>query len=280
MKKGFRRITSLIVLLVLLPLAKVKPALPFDGEDFETVNTPRFILHIQHKHGHAHHSAGESDVPADIAQFAIKVLDETFDELTSLLGTDIREKVVLRFISPEKFRMETGAPSWTSAMYYKGEISIPYGQGKAMKAADLNQTLRHEYLHAVMAELSGFRCPAWLDEGLAQMIEGKVNPALLPALKKWLKNNEAIPLSKLKRGFTRLDKSQVAVAYAQSYLAGKYLVDKFGYPAVVKYMENLRDRHEDGQAFMDAFGVSLEDFEAGFANELREWTEGQPRFAL
>src|SRR5690606_26447433 len=118
-------------------------------------------------------------------------------------------KVVLRFLPPEEFRRQTGAPEWTSAMYFRDEITIPLTKSTAWERDELDRALRHEYVHAVIAELSEYRCPAWLDEGVAQLLEGQVNPLLGPALRRWIALNPAIPLDWLQNGFTTLDSGYV-----------------------------------------------------------------------
>lgn len=230
-----------------------------------TFNTPRFILHI----GTA--SSDDDRLIYGIRDSALTILNDTYDELSRKFGYAPKNRVTLRLLPPDDFRKLTGAPAWTSAMFYRGEISVPLKDRGTLSSGDLKRALRHEYTHAVVAEISGFRCPAWLDEGIAQMIEGRPNPVLGPALRQWLADNEPMPLYWLQDGFTTLDNKLVPAAYAQSMFATRVLLEGTGMPSLVKYLELLKNKTPEDEAFSEAFEISKERFEQKLAQRLSEW---------
>lgn len=240
-------------------------ALPGNAQTAELLETPRFTLYFP-----SSQKTGEPEVRNLVAN-TVTILDETYSELSNRFGARPQNKVVFRFLSPEEFRDYTGAPAWTSAMYLRGEVSIPIPRDRALNAADLRRAIRHEYVHAAVSELSGKKCPAWLDEGIAQLFEGEVNPLLGPSLRGWIRKNEPLPLSWLRAGFMTLEDNIVPVAYAQSLFATRLLAANGGEKNIADYFILLRRGVEPSKAFLSAFNVEEAQFERQLAKDLRGW---------
>lgn len=235
---------------------------------YTTFDTPRFTLYFG-----ASGTGSEADLTftRNVADQALAVLNATADEYSRTFGIQASKRVILKFLSPEEFRRQTGAPAWTSAMFYRGEISIPFTKARGMNVSELRRALRHEYVHAVFAEISDYKCPAWLDEGVAQLLEGQPNPLLGPALRKWAKANRAMPLDWLQNGFTTLDAEIVPAAYAESLFATRVLVEQFGYSSIVLYLRQLRLGVAEDEAFDRAFGKKRLTFERDIQSRLEAW---------
>ena len=58
----------------------------------------------------------------------------------------------------------TQAPSWSGAVN-DGKLRIPV-QGLDSVTSDLARVLKHELAHSFINQLTGGRCPQWLNEGL------------------------------------------------------------------------------------------------------------------
>jgi len=260
---------GLLCCLVLISFA----AAHADVDDYESVDTPRFTLFIEAQEKNS--LVTPALFKEDITKSSIDELNKTYDELSRIFQTAPQKKVILRFLSPEEFRRQTGSPSWTSAMYFQNEITIPIDPSGLIDEIEIRRALRHEYVHAVIAELSDSKCPAWLDEGLAQLIEGKPNPLLGPALRNWMPDNEALPLSWLNYGFTTLDSSIVPVAYAQSLFAARTIVNTLGFTAIRNYLFALRQGVNEEEAFSRAFHSSKSDFENKLTVLMKRWVDSE-----
>ena len=236
---------------------------------YQAYSSPRFTLYIGTEHGS---TLRKHPVVKDVAQNTISVLDETYEEISRIFGRKPESNVVLRFLSPDEFREETGAPSWTSAMFYRGEITIPLAPKAGINLAELRRAIRHEYTHAVIAELSNYRCPAWLDEGLAQLIEGEPNPLLGPSLRRWIGANDAMPLEWLQNGFTALESDIVPAAYGQSLFATRSLINRLGFSAVISYLDALKADMPEKEAFLTAFGSTEGDYEKELTTQMQLWS--------
>jgi hypothetical protein len=201
------------------------------------------------------------------------VLTATHDRFYRLLGTIPSIETTVRLMDAELFYEKTGAPTWTNAMYYRGEVMIPISSQSPLDYEELSRAVKHEYTHAIIHALSNGRCPGWLDEGIAQWAEGDENPALQPALHRWLKSNPPIALSKLKGGFTRLEASMVPAAYAQSLFASNMILSNHGFKSLSRYLSELKAdaKMSDSSSFMSAFSINPKTFEQQLASLLEKW---------
>ena len=199
-------------------------------------------------------------------------IDTTHNQFREYFGEIPSFTSSLRLMDEELFYLSTGAPSWTNALFYKGQIMIPIPANKPPDMENIIRSVKHEYTHAVISALSGGNCPGWLDEGLAQWAEGPENPALQPALVNYLNKNPPVPLDLLQNGFTKLKTKMVPAAYAQSLFAAHTVINSFGLPSVGGYMKSLRGGKTKPQAFFKNFRVSEGEFERLLGHNLKEWT--------
>lgn len=198
----------------------------------------------------------------------IRALHQNF---SSLYGQIPASAATVELIESERFYRTTGAPRWTNAMYYKGKISIPVPLNKAIEVDALVRSVRHEYTHSMVHSLSHGKCPGWIDEGIAQMIEGQINPALEPSLRAWLQVKRPVSLRLLQGGFTKLNSNMVAPAYAQSLYASQMLLNRFRTGTLKKYFKHLRSGEHHQEAFENAFGMSEARFELVLEKSLNRW---------
>lgn len=198
-------------------------------------------------------------------------LMETHSTFRARFGEIPATKTTLRLMDEDSFYAATGAPAWTNAMYFRGQIIIPLPKKGGIDRDNLVRSIRHEYTHAIIHALSGGRCPGWLDEGLAQLEEGSVNPALLPALQHYLKRHQPVSFTLLQGGFTKLEQRVVAAAYAQSLIASDRLQKLYGHGSMAVYWRLLREGADREGAFEDAFGITPVEFEHEFGAEILRW---------
>lgn len=206
-----------------------------------------------------------------LADHLKKSLTDTHASLTRAFGEIPKYSSSVRLMDEDTFYLSTGAPSWTNALYYKGQILIPISEKSEFDKDNLERSLKHELMHAVVNALSSGKCPGWLDEGLAEWVEGTENPALQPALDRYLKKNPPVPLKMLQSGFTKLDTKMVPAAYAQSLYATHTLINTYGLKRIGIYLKELREGSTKAEAFIDSFSMSEDQFEARLGESLREW---------
>lgn len=175
-----------------------------------------------------------------------------------IIGAGNNLHVNITILPYNQFHIITGAPSWTNALFYDGQIFLPVKESEDDFAESL-RPLKHELTHAILKDLSGGRCPGWLDEGIAQWAEGEEIDGLRNALAFWyIDNKRLISPEILKGGFTGLESNEVAPAYAQSLLAAKLLFKAYGVENVKRYLTSLRMK--EPYSFERNFNTTHEDF--------------------
>lgn len=198
-------------------------------------------------------------------------LTKSHQQLTTLFGSIPPFRSSVRLLDEPSFYELTGAPAWTNAMFFRGEIIIPLSAKDPLDLDNLHRSVKHEYSHAVFSAISGGRIPGWLDEGLAQWIEGEENPALKNSLRSYLMKSDPVPLALLQGGFTKLSPQMVPAAYAQSLLAVQALLKTYGVEKIADYLRLLADPLTNESAFETTFGIAESDFEARLTKTLRAW---------
>ena len=117
----------------------------------------------------------------------------------------------------------TGAPEWFGGGF-DGQIRLPV-QGAAQDLRLFDRVLIHELTHAMVHGLARRNVPIWLHEGLAMYFEGIDATA---GARRLAELRTFVPLSQLQGSFTGLTAQQAAVAYLESAVAARVLVDRFG----------------------------------------------------
>jgi hypothetical protein len=209
---------------------------------------------------------------AGLSETVQRTITETYRDLSVLFGTIPPLSSTIRVMDEEAFFAATGAPRWTNALFYRGQVLIPLSLDVEPDHENVYRAVRHEFTHAVLHSLSAGRAPGWLDEGLAQWTEGDENPALQPALLHWLEGEDPVPLRLLLGGFTRLEERMVAAAYAQSLFAANTMIQSFGFRRISNFFAALRNGVNRQQAFSSAFGISEQQFEAELGQALQRWS--------
>lgn len=179
---------------------------------------------------------GERDDLIDGWQDVGDVLEQAYGEFWLFFGhdpvlqNDERIRVVL--YEREQFREATGLGHWAGGAY-DGVLRIMVDDLASQRRAWL-RTVRHELAHAFVASLGGQGVPGWLNEGVAQWLEGDGAQAGdretdLQRARLRLDGHELRPLSELSASFSSLgDAESIGRAYAQSLLLVDLLVRYHG----------------------------------------------------
>jgi Peptidase MA superfamily len=103
----------------------------------------------------------------------------------------------------------------------------------------VGRVLKHELAHSFITQLSGGRCPPWLHEGIAQLLEPKSLGGEGRQLAQLFKAQQNIPLNGLEASFTRLSGSQAYLAYAESLAAVAFINDTNGMGDIQRILQML-----------------------------------------
>jgi tetratricopeptide (TPR) repeat protein len=166
----------------------------------------------------------------------VATLESEFDDLVRELGIAPRNGIPVVLYTEQSFFDVTQAPSWSGAVF-DGKLRIPIS-GLSSVTPELARVLKHELAHSFISQLSGGRCPQWLNEGIAQAVEPKqvAHGQLLADL---FRTQREIPLNALEGSFMQFSGVQATVAYEESLAAVQYISDTYGMSDLQRILERL-----------------------------------------
>lgn len=125
---------------------------------FRRMTTPHFVIKY----------LGSRE--AEARQVLPRLLEAAYERVGTQLGYRPLDRVTVVLYEDAQFRHVAGVHTWVSGLF-DGKIRLPLGPALPPAPA-LERLLVHEYTHAAVHDLSRGRAPRWLQEGLAQVLEG------------------------------------------------------------------------------------------------------------
>jgi tetratricopeptide (TPR) repeat protein len=198
----------------------------------------------------------EGPVDQQIARRAVEYLEAAYQRIGDALRFYPTEPVDVALYTSQQFRDITRGPSWASGVY-DGRIRIPV-KGALEQADHLERVLVHEYVHALIGGIASRDVPAWVNEGLAVVLE----PGGLAAAERVVASTRNRPaLAQLQSGFGNLPDAQANIAYAVSAVAARAMLDIRGPSAVLMLLRDLAAGAEFSTAFHQRIGVRYDEFQ-------------------
>jgi hypothetical protein len=195
-------------------------------------------------------------VERKLASRATGVLGNSFWRIGQLIGAYPSNPITVILYTTKQFHDITGAPEW-AAGGFDGQIRLPV-RGALQDLDEFDRVLTHELTHAMLHNVVSRNLPAWLNEGLAMKFEGYDADAVERALRS---ARLFVPLSALRASFVKLNATQAAVAYAESFFATSVLLERIDSVGMGQLLQDLDSGQTIDQA-VERFGFSFADFES------------------
>jgi len=167
----------------------------------------------------------------------IAVLESQYQSLRQQFGMEPKSSVQVILYTNQGFFDVTRAPSWTGALN-DGKLRIPV-DGLNSVTPELARVLRHELTHSFVNQLSMGRCPQWLNEGVAQLMEPQTLGSRTLKLAESFKLEREIPLNELEAGFTSFNTVEAVLAYDESLAVAEYLRNTYGMSDVLRLLQRI-----------------------------------------
>lgn len=199
-------------------------------------------------------------------------LERARAEVGNALGTFPSQRATVILYDRETFREVTGTHDWVGGLFdRKIRLSIRDEPLEAQRDA-IESTFRHEYAHFIVSEIAP-RCPAVLNEGIAQYVEhGRGNglAMLVQHLDARGLSRESIPsVAELPETFlSYTSQADVSLAYLVSYAFIDHVVNMHGTIGVTGWLRELNVAPL-GEAYGRANGRTLPAEEALFRELVR-----------
>lgn len=211
------------------------------------------------------HYQGERTSPT-LQSELLASLETQYQDISHQLGYEPPANIIVILYTQKEFVDITEAPSWAGALN-DGKLRIPIG-GLSSMNPEVEHVLKHELTHSFVASLGSGRCPTWLNEGLAQIMEGRSSSAVAPELGQLIHSRKEIPFSLLEGSFTRFSNLQAQVAYAESLAAVEYLRDRYGLGEIMRMVESIGTGVSTEQALRNSTGLDYPGLERRLAEYL------------
>ncbi|MFN8455118.1 MAG: hypothetical protein U0401_10710 [Anaerolineae bacterium] len=217
----------------------------------------------------------------DEAERYAAFVDQIYKQLTVVFGVQLETPINLRLFPTEQSYYEINplAEQLTGviahALNSRDEIAIALPRTEKLPDEEVINTIRHELTHFFASYLSDGKLKAGFQEGIAQYLEkpgdrSNYDPALLKLafeegrLLTWAQLDEATAVY-----------SDPQVAYPQTLAIVSFLVDRYNFPALLKFMQASATEPGYRSALEVAYGQPADELEAAWLAYLPEYFESR-----
>lgn len=197
---------------------------------------------------------GERTLP-DLERAIVAYLDDRYAELATRFDFLPPNPVAIVIYPEQDFYTATRADPDVAGLF-DGTVRVPCG-GLTHLDAFSRSVLVHELAHAFIAGKSHDAAPRWLQEGLAQMMEGKTpDEGTARALaRQFQASGEKSPWG-------------ATFTYPSALSFVSYLVTRYGFDAINRALAGIGTGRDLDGAFRDATGFPLDDLRRQWGDDL------------
>jgi tetratricopeptide (TPR) repeat protein len=241
-------------------------------EGYEAISTDHFVIRV------------DSEADKILGKYMAEYLEEIYPQLTEQFAYEPPSRTQFEVFNKAK---GLSAHQWFSTRM----VGLPWiqtiGASTGMIVALASPTaqdrhfnwarvVKHEFVHILTLQETGFNIPHWFTEALAVHNEGYARPEVWnKLLVERVPKGDLMNLDNLTLGFIR-PKTPLdwQMAYCQSHLYALYMIEKYGADKIPLMLAAYRDNLTTAQAIPKVFGVSKEEFEKGYLEYIKAVTAG------
>jgi tetratricopeptide (TPR) repeat protein len=183
-----------------------------------------------------------------LARDVLHTLERHFSAIESELNFTPPESIGVILYTQDAFSDITKAPAWAGAVN-DGRIRVPV-QGLEGVDAELSRVLKHELTHSFIAQKTRSACmglaascaihaPTWIQEGLAQWMEGKRSGEDAAVLLQVYGAGQAIPLGALEGSWMNMSGDTARYAYGWALANIEYIVQADGMGDIERILDRI-----------------------------------------
>ncbi len=172
-----------------------------------------------------------------LAREVLHVLERHYEQIESELNYSPPDPIGVVLYTQQGFADITRAPGWVGALN-DGRIRVPV-QGLTGVDSELSRVLRHELTHSFVQQKTHGRAPTWIQEGLAQWMEGKRSDENAAVLVQVYDSGRAAQLGQLEGSWMGLPGDMASYAYAWALANVEYIVRTQGMGDIERILDRL-----------------------------------------
>jgi tetratricopeptide (TPR) repeat protein len=172
-----------------------------------------------------------------LAREVLHTLEAHFSAIESELNFTPPDSIGVVLYTQQAFADITRAPGWVGALN-DGRIRVPV-QGLTGVTPELSRVLKHELTHSFVGQKTRGHAPTWIQEGLAQWMEGKRSGDNADVLAQAYKDGHAASLGNLEGSWMGLPSDAAGYAYAWALANIEYIVQTGGMGDVERILDRI-----------------------------------------
>src|SRR6266481_673159 len=171
-----------------------------------------------------------------LARDVLRTLEMHYGAIESELNFTPPDSIGVILYTQQAFADITRAPGWVGALN-DGRLRVPV-QGLSGVTPELSRVLKHELTHSFVQQKTHGRAPTWMQEGLAQWMEGRRSGENAVVLAQIYSNGRAASLGRLEGSWMAMSGDGARYAYAWALANIEYIVQSNG----MRDIERILDR--------------------------------------
>jgi tetratricopeptide (TPR) repeat protein len=172
-----------------------------------------------------------------LARSVLHTLERHYGVIESELNYSPRDSIGVILYTQQAFADITQVPGWVGALN-DGRIRVPV-QGLNEVTPELSRVLKHELTHSFVGQKTLGHAPTWIQEGLAQWMEGKRSDGDAATLIAIYKSDPALGLTHYQGDWMKLSNAAVSAAYAWALANLEYIMQSGGMNDVDRILDRL-----------------------------------------
>lgn len=199
----------------------------------------------------------------------MEILEDAYNAVGTYFNYYPEAATPVIIYSKEQFKQASDSPIWVAALY-DGKIRLPLSDIQE-NSDTLKSLIFHEYTHAVVFQLTRGKCPVWLNEGLAQTLEGTgMNEKQAARLKKYAEQKKIFDIKSLEGSFMGIQPYElVALAYSESLSFTGYLIEKYGQSQLIEALSEIGQGKSTSQIFEDSFYSNYQKLQSDWLDTIK-----------
>jgi tetratricopeptide (TPR) repeat protein len=202
-----------------------------------------------------------------LASEVIHTLEDQFQVLKSELHYTPPEQIGVILYTQESFFDVTRVPGWAGGLN-DGRIRVPV-QGLETVSDLLARILKHELTHSFVYQKTSGRCPTWLQEGVAQWMEGRRSGADAAQLIAFYQDGKGKSLRYLDGPWMVLSSGQARYAYAWALAVVEAIEADSGSDGLDRLLDAERTETSGENALLQALRTNYSSLDDSTADYLR-----------
>lgn len=195
----------------------------------------------------------------ELAHGILSALENDYNDLESQFDYTPPEQIGVILYTGQAFADITRAPSWVGALN-DGRIRIPV-QGLTSVTPELARELKHELTHSFVGQKTHYRAPTWLQEGLAQWMEGSRSGTYAGFLVDSSKKGTLPSLASLDGSWIGFSGEAARVAYAWSLAVIESIIDRGGMGDINRLLDAVASEPSPQGAAQQLLNMSYDELQ-------------------